>query len=98
MIIDTVGVVICWGNISINWGRSISWSRCIGWGRSIDGCWGILGSSRGNGHKGKQSNKALKEKMSNKNVTNISNLFLNCIKILIFKFVVLKICFTFMIG
>jgi hypothetical protein len=61
-VIDSIGVVVCWGNIGVNWGRSVSGGRCVSRGRGIDGCWGILGSSTGNSHKGKQSNKALKVK------------------------------------
>ena len=37
-IIDSIGVVICWGNISVDWGRSISWGR----GSSVDRFSGVL--------------------------------------------------------
>ena len=67
VISNSIGVVICWGNIGINWGRSIGRCRCISrcrsidWGRSVDRCRGILGGSRGNSQKSRQSNKALEE-------------------------------------
>ncbi len=38
VISNSIGVVICWGNIGINWGRSIGRCRCISRGSSID--WG----------------------------------------------------------
>jgi hypothetical protein len=67
VISNSIGVVICWGNIGVNWGRSIGRCRCISrgrsidWGWSVDRCRGILGSSRGNSQKSRQSNKALEE-------------------------------------
>jgi hypothetical protein len=63
-VIDSIGVVICWGDIGVNWSRSIGWDwdrgRSISGGRGGDG---VLRSSSGNSHKSKQSNKALKEKI-----------------------------------
>ena len=72
-VIDSVGVVICWGNIRVDWSRSIgrNWSGSIGrnWSRGI--CWnwcrgigrsrdGILRNSSSSSHQSKQSNEALK--------------------------------------
>jgi hypothetical protein len=61
-VIDSIGVVVCWGNIRVNWGRSVGWDwdrgRSISWGRGRDG---VLRSSSGNSHKSKQSNKALEK-------------------------------------
>ena len=54
VISNSVLVVVGWGDISVDWGRSISW----GWG--IDRGRGILRSSRGNSQESRQSNKALK--------------------------------------
>jgi hypothetical protein len=66
-VIDTIGVVICRGDIRVdggrsisrNWGRSVgrNWGRSVGWGRDRDS---VLRSSGGGSHKSKQGNKALK--------------------------------------
>jgi hypothetical protein len=66
-VIDTIGVVVCWGDIRVdggrsisrNWGRSVgrNWGRSVGWGRDRDS---VLRSSGGGSHKSKQGNKALK--------------------------------------
>jgi hypothetical protein len=76
-VIDTIGVVICRGDIRVDGGRSISrnWGRSVGrnWGRSVGRNWGrsvgwgrdgdsVLRSSSGSSHKSQKSNEAL-EKM-----------------------------------
>ena len=53
-IIDSITVVICWGNICINWCWSISWSWSICWS------WSILGCSTGNSQENREGNEALK--------------------------------------
>ena len=67
-VIDSIGVVVCWGNIRVDWGRAVGrdWDR----GRAIsrswgnDGSWGrgsvLRGSSSGS-QDGEQSNKALEK-------------------------------------
>jgi hypothetical protein len=67
VISNSVLVVVCWGNISVDWGRSISWGWGIDWGR------GILRSSRGNSQKSRQSNKALQQKVFIKKVLIVNN-------------------------
>jgi hypothetical protein len=72
-VIDSIGVVVCWGNIRVDWTRSISgnwsWSICWNWSRGV--CWdwsrgigrsrdGILRDSSDGSHQSKQSNEALK--------------------------------------
>jgi hypothetical protein len=76
-VIDTIGVVVCRGDIRVDGGRSISrnWGRSVGrnWGRSVGRNWGrsvgwgrdgdsVLRSSSGSSHKSQKSNEAL-EKM-----------------------------------
>jgi hypothetical protein len=83
-VIDSVGVVICWGNIRVDWSRSIgrNWSGsiCRNWSRGI--CWnrsrgigrsrdGILRGSSNSSHQSKQSNEALKKL----NVVKFNNLW-----------------------
>ena len=70
-VIDSIGVVVCWGNIRVDWGRAVGrdWDR----GRAIsrswgnDGSWGrgsvLRGSSSGS-QDGEQSNKALEKTLS----------------------------------
>ena len=55
-IIDSITIVICWGDISINW----SWA--IGWCWSISWSWGILGCSTGNSQESREGNEGLKIK------------------------------------
>jgi len=59
-VIDSIGVVVCWGDIRVDWGRAVSWdwdgSRGIGWGRGRNS---VLGSS--NGSQSKESNKGLEK-------------------------------------
>ena len=64
-VIDSIGVVVCWGNIRVDWSRSVSgnWSRsiCWDWSRGIGrGGDGILRNSSSSSHQSKQSNEALK--------------------------------------
>ena len=58
-IIDGISIVICWGDISINWSWAIGWSWSISWS------WGILGCSTGNSQESREGNEALKRKFSN---------------------------------
>jgi hypothetical protein len=73
-IIDSIGVVVCWGNIRVDWSRSIgrNWSGSIGrnWSRGVSWNWcrgigrsrdGILRGSSNSSHQSKQSNEALKK-------------------------------------
>jgi hypothetical protein len=61
-IIDSIAIIICWWNISINgsWAIGRSWS--IGWNWGICWSWGIdrfrsiLGSSTGHSQKSRNSN------------------------------------------
>ncbi len=57
---NSVGVVVCWGDISVDWDSDWGWAISWGWGNDSWG--GVLGSSLGSGEEGEQSNKALKQK------------------------------------
>lgn len=61
---DAVGVVVCWGDISVDWDSDWGWA--VGWSWGNDSWGGVLGSSLDSGEKGEQSNKALKQKKANK--------------------------------
>ena len=60
VISNSIGVVIGWWDISVNWGRPIGWGRGVGRGRGVSRGWdSVLG--RGDSQKSRNSNKALKE-------------------------------------
>jgi hypothetical protein len=52
-IFNTIVVVVGWDSVRVSRLSTVSWSWGISW------CWSILGSSGGNSHKSKESNKGL---------------------------------------
>jgi hypothetical protein len=70
LVINSISVVVCWRNISVDGGGAISGSRGISWSRG----WGVLGGGGGHGHDGEESNKAL-EKGRNENIIKIESNF-----------------------
>ena len=62
LVVDSVVVVVCWGDISVDWSWGISWGWSICWG----GGWGVLWGGSSHGDDGEQSNEAL-EKIEKKN-------------------------------
>ena len=57
VVVDSIVVVVCWGDISVDWGWGISWGWSVCWG----GGWGVLRGSSGHGDDGEQSNEALEK-------------------------------------
>ena len=54
-VIDSIGVVVCWGDIGVDWGRSVSWDGS----RAISRSWGNDGGSAVSGSRGQDGGWAI---------------------------------------
>ena len=54
-VIDSIGVVVCWGDIRVDWGRSVSWDGS----RAISRSWGNDGGRAISGSRGKDGGWAI---------------------------------------